>query len=219
MELLKAGLGYGYNRAMATYAIAMLLNLGTLNQVATFTGGIAAESFEALLDVESDLERNAMEEDAVDLHIYSTLILLKFRTVELDVRKVKTLIGEMDKAIGDGVTRDSGVAHDSGAEVGPDLDRSIWRAIYLSTLLFVFVPEDEKQGLTEGLRAKVRALLQSGGLSLAGDYKRWIEPLVMDVLELNTPAEKRGPAYATFENWIDDFPLFPLTGCVTSVKT
>jgi len=219
LELLKAGLGCDYNRAMATYAIAMILNLGTSNQAATFAGGIAAESFGALLDVESDLERNAMEEDAVDLHIYSTFILLKFRAVELDVRKVKTLIGEMDRAIGDGVTRDSGVAQDSWAKVGPDVDRLEWKAIYLSTLLFAFVPEDEKQELMEGLRAKVRALLQSGGLSLADDYKRCIKPLVMDALELSTPAEKQGPTYAAFENWIDDFPLFPLTGSVTSVKT
>ena len=213
LELLKAGLRYDYGRPMATYAIAMILNLGTPNQVATFTSGITAESFgEALFDVKSDLEKNVTEEDVVDLHIYSTLILSKFQTVELDAGKVKTLIGEMDKAIGD-----PGVARNFWAEVDPDLDRVRWKAIYLSALLLTFVPEDEKQGLMEGFRARVRVLSLSGGLPL--DYECCIEPLVMDTLESSTVAEKRGPAYATFEAWINDFPLVPLAGSVTSAKT
>ena len=220
LELLKSALEYDYSRAMATYAIAMILNLGTSNQASTFTSGIAAEPFrEALFDVKSDLERNATEEDVVDLHIYSTLILLKFRTVELDVGKVKALIEEMDRAIGNGITRDSGVARNSGAEIGTDLDGVRWKAIYLSGLLFTFMPEDEKQGLKEGLRVKVEALLRSGGLPLVDDYGRCIEPLDMDVLDLSTPAEKQGLAYAAFEVWIGDFPLFPLAGTVTSAKT
>jgi hypothetical protein len=86
-----------------------------------------------------------------------------------------------------------GVARNSGAEVDPDLDRVRWKAIYLSGLLFTFVPEDEKGELLEGFRAKVRALLGSGGLPR--DYERCIEPLVADGLELNAPAEKRGLAY------------------------
>jgi hypothetical protein len=216
LGLLNAGIGYDYSRTMATYAIAMILNLGTSNQVATFTSGIAAESFsEALFDVKSDLEKNTTEEDVVDLRIYLTLILLKFRTVELDVGKVKTLIGEMDRAIGGSITRDSGIVRNSGAEVDPDLDRVRWKAIYLSGLLFKFVPEDEKGELLEGFRTKVRTLLGSGGLPR--DYKRCIGPLVADGLELNAPAEKRELAYA-FEVWTNGFPLFPLVGSVTSVE-
>ena len=218
--LLKAGLAYDHSRPTATYAIAMILNLGTSSQAATFTSGIPAESFrEALFDVKGDLEKNATEEDVVDLHIYSTLILSKFRTVELDVGKVKKLIGEMDRAIGDGIARDSGVARNSGAGAGPDLDRVRWKAVYLSGLLFTFVPEDEKEELMAGFRARVQELLRSGGLSLADDYNRCIEPLGMDGLEPSTPTERRGPAYSAFDFWIDGFPLFPLAGSVTSVWT
>jgi len=65
------------------------------------------------------LEKNAMEEDVVDLHIYSTLILLKFRPIELNVRKVKTLIGEVRSS----AARDSRVARNSGAGFSPELDR------------------------------------------------------------------------------------------------
>jgi len=213
LELLKAGLGYEYSRPMATYAIAMILNLGTSNQTSTFTNGIAAELFrETLFDVKSDLEKNATEEEVVDLHIYSTLILSKFRTAELDAEKVKALIGEMDKAIGGSVVRDSGVARNSRAE---DPDRVRWKAIYLSALLFKFVPEDERQGLVGRFRVKVQALLRSGGLPLIEDYKHCIGPLGMGVLELGTPAAE----YAAFGDWIGGFPLFPLTGSVTSGKT
>ena len=225
LGLLKTGLGYEYSRDMATYVMAMILNLGTPNQASTFVDGIAVETLsEALFDVKSDLEKGAAEEEVVDSHIYSTLILSKFPTAELDVEKVKALIGEMDKAIGGSVVRDSGVARNSRAE---DLDRVRWKAIYLSALLFAFVPEDERQELMEGFRAKVQALLRSGGLSLATDYERCIEPLAMDPLDLSTPTEKRGlgspaeawrPVYATFEAWIHDFPLFSLTGSITSVK-
>jgi len=200
LKLLKVGLACDYSRATATYAVAMILNLGTSDQTATFTSGIAAESFgEVLFDVKSDLEKNAMEEDVVDLHVYSTLILLKFRTIELEVGRVKTLIGKMDKAIVDSITSDSGVARNPGTEVNPELDRVRWKAIYLSALLFRFVPKDERQDLMGGFGAKVRALLGSGGLSLADDYERCIELLVMDALELSTPVGEWGPAYIVFE--------------------
>ena len=220
LKLLKVGLRCDYSRATATHAIAMILNLGTSDQAATFRDGIPADSFrEALFDVKSDLEKNAMEEEVVDLHIYSTLILLKFRTIELDVGRVKTLIGKMDNAIGDSITRDSVVARNPGTEVSPELDRVRWKSIYLSALLFALLPEDERQELMEGFGAKVRTLLGSGGLSLADDYERCIEPLLMYVLELSTPVGEWGPAYTVFEMWIDDFPLFSLAGSVTSVKT
>ena len=220
LGLLEAGLGYGYSRAMATYAVAMILNLGTPNQVATFTSGIPVESFrEALFDEKyRDIEKNTMEEDDLDLRIYSALILLKFGTAELDVGKVKKLIGEMDREIGDNTARDSGVAPDSKTEVDPDLDLVRWKAIYLSGLLFTFVDEDGKQELMEGLRARVRALLRSGGLSLADDHQSCVGPLGirMGGLGLDTSVGKQGPTYTVFEDWVNGFPLLPLTG---SVKT
>jgi len=111
------------------------------------------------------------------------------------------------------------VARDSRAEVDPDLNRVRWKAIYLSALLHRFLPEDERQELIGEFWAKVRALLRSGGLPLADDYEHCIKPLVMDALELSTPIEKQGPAYAAFGAWIDDFPLLPLAGSVTSAKT
>ena len=119
-----------------------------------------------LFDVKSDLEKNAMKEDVVDLHVYLTLILLKFRTIELEVGRVKTLIEKMDKAIVDSIASDSGVARNPGTEVNPEFDRVRWKAIYLSALLFRFVPEDERQDLMGRFRVKVRALLGSGGLSI-----------------------------------------------------
>ena len=220
LGLLKAGLGYDHSRSMATYAIAMILNLGASNQVATFTSGIEAESFrEELFDVKSDLEKNTTEEDVVELRIYLALILLKSRTVEPDVGKVKKLIREMDKAIGEKNTRDSGIARNSGAEIDLDLDRVRWKAIYLSTLLFAFVPEDEKGELMERFKAKVQGLLESGGLP--HDYEDCIKPVGMDGLDPSAwPDWKWGPvSYTAFETWISDFPLFPLAGSVTSTKT
>ena len=220
LGLLEAGLGYSYSRAMATYAVAMILNLGTPTQVAAFTSGITMGPFrEALFDEEHrDIEKGRMEEDDLDLRIYSVLVLLKFGTVELDVGEVKKLIGKMGGEIGDSTARDSGVASDSKTEVDPDLDLVRWKAIYLSGLLFTFVPEDEKQELTEELRARVRGLLRSGELSLAGDYESCVGPLGIRVggLGLGTPVGKQGPTYTVFENWIDGFPLLPLVG---SVKT
>ena len=221
LGLLKAAVGSDYSRAMATYAIAMILNLGTLSQVATFVDRIEADSFgETLLDVRGDLEKNAMEEDVVNLHIYSALILLKLPPIELDVGKVKRLIGEMEAAVGDAsVIRDFGVGRNSEADVSLELDRVKWKAIHLSALLFKFVPEGEKEEHMDGFRARVRGLLQSGELPLVGDYEHCLEPLDMGNLELRTPAEQQGPAYRAFEVWVDGFPLFPLAGSVTSVKT
>jgi len=220
LGLLKAGLGYGYSRATATYAIAMILNLGTPNQVATFMSGITVESFrEALFDERHrDIEKDMAEEDDLDLRIYSVLILLKFGTVELDVGEVKKLIGRMDREIGDNSARDSGAAPDSKTEVDPDFDRVRWKAVYLSGLLFRFVPEDQRQGLMEGLRDKVQTLLRSGELSLGDDYQSCVGPLGirMDGLGLGIPVGKQGPAYTVFEDCIDGFPLLPLAG---SVKT
>ena len=218
LTLVSAALKYDYSRPMGMYAVAMLLNLGRSSQADTFIKGIPAESFrESLFDARGDLEKNSAEEDVIDLHIYSALILLKYPPVELDVGKVKALIGEMDKAIGDTAIRDSGVTRGSGVELSLDLDRVRWKAIYLSALLFVFVPEDEKEKLLEGFKTKVRALLRNRGLPLVTDYEHCLQRLDVGAtdLELGTPAERRGPVYKAFEGWIDGFPLFPLAGSVT----
>ena len=215
LGLLKAALGYDCSQLLATHAIAMVLNLGTSSQVTTFMNGIEAGSFRKMLsDVKSDLERNAVEEDVVDLRIYSVLVLSKFRSVELGAGRAEALIRKMEVAIGDSL-----VARNSGDEASLDLDRVKWKAIYLSALLFKFVPEGEKEERMDGFRARVRGLLQSGGLPLVGDYEHCLEPLAMGDLELRTPAEQRGPKYRAFEVWVDGFPLFPLAGSVTSVRT
>jgi hypothetical protein len=222
LKLLNAALKSNYNRPMATYATAMILNLGTSTQVATVVSEVKAESFiETLSSVSDDIEKNAAEEDAVDLYIYSTLVLLKFHpTVELDVAMAKGLIGRMEKTIGDTAARDSGVARKSEVDISADLDRVRWKAIYLSALLFTFVPDDEREKCIEGLRERVRMLLESRELPVVSDYERCLEPLGMDVLELRTPAtEQQGPITTAFEVWIGEFPLFPLAGSIASVKT
>ena len=216
LELLKAALQYDYTRPMATYALAMVANLGTSSQVSTFGDGITVESFGwTLLDVRSDIEKNATEEDVLDLYIYSAPMPLKFRQIELDVRRVKALIGEMERVIWDTTVRDSGVA-----EVEVDFLRMKWKAIYLSALLFTFVPEAEKEERMERFRAKLRALLRSGALPLVADYELCLGPSVLDA-ELRALAERQDPVLAlhrdsTFKTWIDKFPLFPLAGSVVN---
>ena len=211
LNLLTASLEDDYTRPMATYAVAMILNLGTSAQVATFARGIAAESFAgALGTVRSDPEKNAMDEDLADLHIYSTLALLKYRPARVDVVVVKALIEEMEKTIGDSTAMDSALAGGSNPDTSAYPDRVRWKAIYLSGLLLKFLPPGEWEEFSKGLRGRVGSLLQSGGLPL--DYERCIEPLDMEVPELGTPAEKGGPIYDAFETWIDEFPLFPLAG-------
>ena len=220
LALVNFALKYDSTRPMGMYAMVMILNLGTSRQVGTFMDEIPAEPFrESLFSIGGDLEKNSADEDAIDMHICSTLILFKYPPVELDVGEVKALIERMDKAIGDTTVGDSGVARNSRVEASPDLDRVRWKAIYLSALLFAFVPEDEKGKLLEGFKAKVRALLRNGGLPLVTDYERCIQRLDMGVLELRTPAEQRGPVYKAFERWIDEFPLFLLTGSVTRAPT
>ena len=195
LGLLEAGLGYDCSRLMATYAIAMILNLDESSQVDTFTSEIKAEPFRKMLfDVRGDIEKNEPEDDVVNLHIYSTLILLKLPLIKLDVGKVKALIKKMETTIKGTVIRDSGVAGNPEVEDSPDdLDRVKWKVIYLSALLFKFVPEDEKEERMEGFRARVRELLGSRGLPLVGDYERCLEPLAMGALESSTPAERQGP--------------------------
>ena len=223
MGLLNAALESDYSRPMATYAIAMILNLGKSTQIAAVANEVKAEPFiETLFSVSDDLEKNAAEEDVVDLQIYSTLVLLKLQPMaELDVGKVKGLIGEMEKTIGDPSVGDSGVARKSEVDISAELDRVRWKAIHLSALLFSFVPDDaEREKHIEGLRARVQALVRSGELPVVGDRGRCLKPLAMDGMELGTPAvEHWGLTGTAFEVWIDELPLFPLAGSVSSVKT
>ena len=217
LNLLTAALEDDHSRPMATYAVAMVLNLGSSIRAATFAREINAGPFTNTLHAaRSDLEANTAEEDILDLHIYSTLALLKLRQPRVDVERVRALIREMETTIKDPVVRDSGFTRDSKSEMNADLDRVRWKAVYLSGLLFKFLPPGEWEGPMEILREKVRTLSRSGGLLLAVDYERCIEPLEMDVLESRTPAERGGPTYTAFEMWVDDFPLFPLAGSVSN---
>jgi len=225
LRLLNVALESDYTRPMATYATAMIISLGRPNQVAAVTNETKVEPFtEILFSASDDLESGTIKEDVVDLHIYSTLTLLKLRlTVELDVGKVRGLIERMERTIGGPSVRDSGVARRSGADASADLDRVRWKAIYLSALLSSFVPDDtEREKHVEGLRGRVRALVGSGGgeLPAVADYEHCLEPLIMHELELRTPAaEQQGQISTAFETWIDEFPLFPLAGSVASSKS
>jgi hypothetical protein len=165
--------------------------------------------------IRSDLEANTAEEDILDLHIYSTLALLKLRQPQVDIEKVKVLIKEMENTIKDPVVRDLGPTNHSRTEMSADLDRVKWKAIYLSGLLYKLLPPDEREGRIETLRERVRTLSRSGELLLVDDHERCIKPLDMGALELGTPAKWWGPKCAVFEKWIDDFPLFPLAGSVS----
>ena len=219
LDLLDAALEDNYTRSMATYAVAIILNLGTPTRTASFARGLNARSFtEALHTVRSDLEKNLMEEDNVDLYIYSTLVLLKMRLPNVDVERAKALIAEMEKVIGDPVARDSKSARDSKIEISVDLDRSKWKAIYLCGLLFMLLPPSEREEPIERVRERVRTLLWNGELLLAGDYERCIEPLDIGALELRTQAEQGALRYTAFEAWIKGFPFLPLTGSVFAKK-
>ena len=222
LRFLSVALESEYSRPMATYAIAMILNLGKSAQVAV-TSEIKMEPFiEALFSADDDLESGTTTEDAIDLHIYSTLILLKLRpTVELDVGEVRGLIERMEKTIGTPSVRDSGVIGRSEADISADPDRVRWKAIYLSALLFLFVPDNSgREEHAEGLRERVRALARSGGLPVVADYDHCLEPLMMYELEPGAPTgEQPGQIFTAFEGWIGEFPLFPLPGSVASART
>ena len=219
LNLLRAALEDGYSWQMATYAVAMILNLGSSTQVSTFARGVNAGLFTNTLHAaRSDLEANAAEEDILDLHIYSTLVLLKLRQPQVDVGRVRTLLKEMENAIKDPAVADSSLIRDSKTDMSADLDRVRWKAIYLSGLLYKFLPPGEWEGPIGLLRERVRTLLESGELLLADDYQRCIEPLDMevDVPQLRTPAERRGLKFSAFEIWVDEFPLFPLAGSISN---
>jgi hypothetical protein len=232
LKLLSAALEHGYNQSMSIYTMAMILNLGTSNQVVTATTGIEVGSItRALFSDRGDLESGGAGEAAIDTRIYSTLVLLKLSpTVELDVEKVKGLIVQMEEAIeldaekakglvvqtqaiGDSSARDIEAARSSEADGSVDIDQERWKAIYLSALLFKFLPDDERETYVEGLWTKVKALLRSGGLSLVDDYRSCLKPLGVDVSELGTLAiDQQVEMRAVFQAWISGFPLLQLEG-------
>ena len=215
LKLVSAALRYDHSRPRAIYTMAMIVNFGTSTQADTVMKEIElGPILDELFSSRGDLERSTLEEDIVDLQIYSTLTLLKFPRVELDAERVKGLIVQTEEAIGDPV-RDPGVAKSSEVDIDVDLDRVRWKAIYLSALLIGFLPGGESGASVERLWTRVRALLGSGELSFAGDYGRCLEPLGMDVSELGTPAvDRQGQIYTVFELWIGGFPLFSLQGAV-----
>jgi hypothetical protein len=210
LKLLSIALERGHSRPRTIYTMAMILNLGTSTQVPTVASEIRVGSItDALLSSSSDLEKGATEEDVIDIRIYSILILLKLSpTVELDVEKVKGLIVQMEEAIGDSSVKNPGGGKKSEADIGADLDRARWKAIYLSALLFKFLPGDERGKYIEGLWTRVRTLLGSEGLSFMGDFGHCLEPLGVDVSELGIHAEEG--VGSIFEDWIRRFPLLQL---------
>jgi len=221
LRLLNAALDSDHTRPMATYAIAMILNLGKSAQVATVTNGVKTGPFvETLFSASGDLESNTVEEDVVDLRIYSTLVLLKLRPrVELDVEQVREVIGRMERTIGDPSVRDSGVTRRSEADASAEFDRVRWKAIYLAALLLKFMPDDERERRAEGLWERVQGLVRSGELPRVVDNQCCLKPLDMEELELGTPAvEQVGPITNAFEVWAAGFPLFPLAGSVVLVE-
>ena len=225
LRLLNAALESEYCRPMATYATAMILNLGKPAQVAAATKETRVELFvEILFSTGEDLESGTTGEDIIDLHIYSALILLKLRpTVEFDVGKVEGLVERMERMIGNPSVRDSGVVRSSGADASTDLGRLRWKAIYLSALLSSLVPDETEREKRFGeLRRRVRALVESGGgeLPVVADYEHCLKPLNMHELELRTPAaEQQGQISTAFGTWINEFPLFPLAGSVAFTET
>ena len=210
LKLLNAALASGYRRPMTIYMMAMILNLDTSTQATPVTSEIEVETIiDALFSGSNDPEKGAAGEDVADIRIYSTLILLKLPPmVELYFERVKGLIVRTEEVIRDPPTRDPGVTRSSEA-ANFDLDRARWKAIYLSALLFRFLPADEREGRLERLRTRVRELLEGGGLSFMRDYRRCLKPLDMDV---RPRADQRGQTNAVFEEWIGGFPLFRLAG-------
>ena len=206
LNLLTAALEDDLSRPMATYAVAMILNLGSSTPAAAFATEINAESFTNTLRApRSYLEANAAEEDTLDLHIYSTLALLKLRQPGVDVYMVRTLIREMETTIKNPVVRDAEFTTASQSEMNVR-----WKAIYLSGLLFKLLRPGDWEGNL--FRDSVRTLVLNGELPLADDYARCIGPLGMDSSRLGDLAAWQWPRRSVFEEWIHKFPLFPLVG-------
>ena len=217
LDLLNASLEDSYSRPVVTYALALILNLGTPKLATTLSTGIDVGSFaNTFHTVRSDLEANATEEDVLDLYIHTALLLFKLEQPPVDIERVRALIGETGKAIRDVVVRLDSVSEKySGDETNMDIDRVRWKAIYLSGILVRFLPPDEPKEPTEALRERVETMVQNGQLLLAEDHAHCLKPLGGGPLEVGSPAEREGKSFTVFEAWINDFPLFPLVGSLS----
>ena len=217
MNLLKAALEDSDNRPMVTYALALILNLGTSNQAAEISKEIDVEFFaDTFNTVRSDPEANAVEEDVLDLYIHTALLLFKLKQPPADIGRVKALVGEMGETI-KGVVVGQGPVSKKGSEDETimNTDRVRWKAVYLCGLLVGFLPLDEREERIKGLRTTVETTVQTGELSIAEDYKRCLKPLGGQV-KLQSPAERKGKSFTAFETWIKNFPLLPSAGSVLS---
>jgi len=190
--------------------MAMILYLGTPTQVTTATSEIEGSIIDALFSSHGDIERGTMEEEVVDTRIYSVLILLKLAPAAgLDVEKIEGLIVQTEEEIWNPPAGDLGP---SEADIGVDLGREIWKAIYLSALLFRFLPDIKREERVERLRTRVRELLDNGGLMFMSDYRCCLKPLYMDV---SPTSDQRRQTDTVFEGWIGGFPLFQLARTVS----
>ena len=208
LKLLNAALESGHCQPTTIYTMAMILNLGTSTQATPVANEIDVGSIiNALFSSPGDIEKGVTEAD-VNIRIYSALVLLKLPpTARLDAEKVEGWIVQTEEVIWNPPTRDSGVARSSEADIGVDIDRARWKAIYLLALLFKFLSGDEREGRIERFRTRVRELLESGGLWFMDDYKRCLNPLGMDV---SPTGDQRRRKDTVFEAWIGGFPLFQL---------
>ena len=211
LALPSAALELNLSRPTGIYAISMILHLGPLAEDSPPIGWASVKSVLGTLFPPGggDIERNIVEEDVINLYIYSTLILLKLSpTPMLDDEKLLGLIARVGNAIEDPFIREAEAVERSEVEIHADLGRARWKAIYLSALLPKLLPDDQTEEHSERLRVRVWELLDSGVLSLAEDCHNCLEPLAMDVPELRDDQQKEG--YAVFEAWFKEFPLLPL---------
>ena len=214
LTLPSAALESDSSRPIAIYAISMILNLSPPTEAPP---PISRASVKLIIDTLSpagggDIERSAVEEDVIDLYIYSTLIVLKLSSMlVLDVGKLMGFIARVRNVIEAPFTQESEAASRSEVEIHADLGRVRWKAIYLSALVLKLLPGDQIEGHNERLRVRVRELLGSGVLSLAKDCYSCLQPLAMDVPEPRDD-ERKQVVYTVFETWIGRFPLLPLTG-------
>ena len=220
LNLLEASLNDSYSLPVVTYASALIINLGTPKQAATLSTGIESHvgSFaNTYHTVRSDLEGNTTEEDVLNLYIHTALLLFKLEQPQVDIERVKALIGEMGRTIGDVVDRPDPVSvKDSEDEMNIEIERVRWKAIYLSGLLLEFLPLGEREAPIEALRGRVETMVQHGQSLLAQDSARCLKPLGGGPLALGSPAKRKGKSFTAFELWVNDFPLFPLAGVVLS---
>ena len=211
LTLPSAALKFDSSRPTAVYAISMILNLSPPAEVSPPNGGASVESIigTMFLPGGGDIERNVVEEDVVDLYIYSALILLKLSPrPELDVEKLMGLIARVGNVIEAPFTEESEAAQRSEVEIHADLGRVRWKAIYISALLFKLLPGDQTEEHKERLGVRVRELLESRALSLAKDCYGCLEPLAMEVPQSGGDQQEQG--YTVFEAWVQGFPLLSL---------